>query len=625
MTILRTGTAAADTVRGTSGEDLLYGFDPAGVSASVTAIAATQVGAGFAQPVFAASAPNDPDHLFVVQKGGAIKILDLASGRASAFLDLSAEVDTEGEQGLLGMAFSPSFEVDRKFYVFLTNIAGDTEIREYQVSDSNPSQVELASEKLILLVDLPDTTTNHRAGWLGFGPDGMLYIPLGDGGGAPGPASQDVNLLLGKVLRIDVGSDAFPADPDRNYSIPADNPLIGQPGLDEIWALGLRNPFRDSFDRGLGDFLIADVGAGRWEEVNLGAAGANYGWSLFEGPDARSSTPPDGFTFPIHYYSHDVGQTIIGGYVYRGQSEGLQGQYFFADFIVGKIFTLTHEGDQWIAADRTADVVPDVASIDSPVSFAEDARGNLYLVDFDGEVFLLTPQASSSDVGDLIHGFAGDDQIYGGSGHDRLIGDEGDDVLYGMNGDDILTGGAGADRLDGGDGMDAAIYRSAVVIDLITGANSGDALGDTFYSVEKIAGSSANDRLLGDVTDNNFVGGGGNDLLLGRAGNDRLTGGAGNDRLNGGAGADKLIGGEGRDHFVFAAGSGIDTIRDFEVGAGAGDVIEFRSGQFDSFEDVLASANDVNGNVVITIDADNRIILRGVLEAELHQDDFFFV
>jgi glucose/arabinose dehydrogenase len=171
----------------------------------------------------------------------------------------------------------------------------------------------------VIRIDQP-TETNHKAGWLGFGPDGYLYAAFGDGGGADDPlgAGQDINTLLGKMLRLDVDSDAFPGDATRNYAIPADNPFVGSAPLDEIWALGLRNPWRPSFDRGLGQLVIADVGQNSFEEINLGASGANYGWDRFEGPQFHENTPlgPGTLTDPIHFCAHGVGFSITGGYVY---------------------------------------------------------------------------------------------------------------------------------------------------------------------------------------------------------------------------------------------------------------------------------------------------------------------
>ena len=352
---------------------------------------------------------------------------------------MSGQISTAGERGLLGLAFDPDFASNGFFYVDLINPAGDAEIRRYHVS-ANPNVADPASVTPIITID-QTTATNHKAGWLGFGPDGYLYIATGDGGSTPN-AAQDLNSLLGKILRIDVHADAFPGDPARNYAIPADNPFVGAAGADEIFALGLRNPWRPSFDRGLGDFYIADVGKTQWEEIDIGQKGANYGWPAFEGPGVFQGGPATGGTAvpPIYFYDHSVGQSITGGYVYRGEAEALQGQYFFADFSQGKVFTLRFDGTAWVATDRTSQITTDFGSVTNPSSFGEDARGNLYLTDFDGEIFKLTPMVASADQADVLRGLGGNDMLYGGSGNDTL------------------DGGPGADTLIGGPGMDTADY-----------------------------------------------------------------------------------------------------------------------------------------------------------------------
>ena len=342
------------------------------------------------------------------------------------------------------------------FYLNLINMSGDTEIRGYHVS-ANPNVAEPASTP-ILTIDQP-SFSNHKGGWIGFGPDGYLYAALGDGGsgGDPLGSGQNINSLLGKILRVDVHGDDFPVDPTRNYAVPADNPFVGSDGLDEIFAFGLRNPWRPSFDRGLGDFYIADVGQGQWEEIDIGQSSANYGWNTFEGPvPFPGGAPLTGASAvaPIYSYNHSVGKSITGGYVYRGEGEALQGQYFFADFVQGKVFTLRFDGSSWVAAERTAQIVANVGAVNNPSSFGEDGRGNLYVVDFDGEIFKLTPMGSSADQADVLRGLDGTDMLFGGSGNDTL------------------DGGAGADTLIGGPGMDMADYSlspAGVTVNLQSG------------------------------------------------------------------------------------------------------------------------------------------------------------
>jgi glucose/arabinose dehydrogenase len=385
----------------TAGPDLISGYDPNGPRGLAGAIIATRVATFFTQPLFVGAPPGDTGRLFVVEKTGAIKIIDLASGQVlpTPFLDVSSQVLTDGERGLLGLAFDPDFATNGFFYVNLSSTNGNTEIRRYHVS-SNPNVADTTSATTILSIDQSEFN-NHKGGWLGFGPDGDLYISVGDGGGSGDTlhSGQNIDSLRGKILRIDVHS---PSDPGLNYHIPADNPFVGQPGArSEIFALGLRNPWRPSFDRATGDLYIADVGQNTWEEIDIGQKGANYGWNHFEGPalfpggDAISTGP---VVAPIYSYNHNgTSASITGGYVYRGDGAALQGQYFFADFVQGKVFTLAFNGSAWVATDRTSQIVTDVGALTLPSSFGEDGRGNLYIVDFGGgNIFRLTPTVFSA-------------------------------------------------------------------------------------------------------------------------------------------------------------------------------------------------------------------------------------
>ena len=396
--------------------------------------------------------------------------------------------------------------------------------------------------------------------------------------------------------------DDFPGDSARNYAVPVDNPFVGVPGADEIFALGLRNPWRDSFDRGLGDFYIADVGQTQWEEINIGQKGANYGWPVFEGPAVLAGGTPTGGSAaaPIHFYSHSVGQSITGGYVYRGEGEALQGQYFFADFVQGKVFTLRFDGTTWVATDRTSQIITDFGAINNPSSFGEDAHGNLYIADFDGEIFRLTPTVASADQADMLRGLGGNDMLFGGSGDDTLdggagtdallggagddwlVGGEGNDGLLGGGGNDVLLGGEGDDYMDGGEGNDALAggagndgLLGGAGNDWIEGGEGNDGLGggagndallggegddyiDGGAGNDGLAGGAGNDGLLGGVGDDWLEGGEGNDGLLGGAGNDAHFGGAGDDWIDGGAGNDGLLGGAGND--VLLGGLGNDAL-----------------------------------------------------------------
>jgi Ca2+-binding RTX toxin-like protein len=502
------GADGGQTLNGTAGADLIYGYDPYGPSAQAADIAATRIASGLSSPLYVTAAPDDPNRIFVVEKGGRIKIIDIARAESGAvevvdtpFLDVSAEISTAGESGLLGLAFDPNYAQNGYFYVNLINTDGNTEIRRYQVS-ANPDVADPESARLVISIDQPAGVTNHKAGWLDFGPDGYLYAALGDGGGGGDPLGngQNIDTLLGAMLRLDVHGDDFPGDPTRNYAVPPDNPFVGAPGADEIWAYGLRNPWRNSFDRVTGEFVIADVGQNRWEEINLGEAGANYGWNLFEGPDPYLQGASDeGLTPPIFSYGRSIGSSITGGYVYRGQGEHLHGQYFYGDFVTAFIATLQFVDGGW--SSTTREVQTDVGTVNLISSFGEDARGNLYVVDYGGEVFRLTPTGVSNDGDDIINAGDGDDWVFAGAGNDTVYGGAGDDTLNGMDGDDLLFGEEGHDWLDGGDGDD-------------------------------------------------FLDGGlGDDILIGGAGNDTLIGGAGDDQLFGGIGSDILLGGPGDDTY----------------------------------------------------------------------------
>lgn len=387
---------------------------------------ATRVASGLSNPLFATYAPGDKEHLFIVQKNGVIRVLDLTQNGLLPTPFLNVAVDTASEGGLLGLAFHPDYQNNGKFYVNATIDNGgipfqgnpsdfSTHIREYTVSSTNPYVANSTPTEILSFLQPQD---NHNGGWIGFGPDNYLYIASGDGGGGgdtgsghtPGIGnSQDLYLendgsgsparnLLGKMLRIDVNSDGFPAEPDRNYAVPADNPLVGGTIYDdEIWAYGLRNPFRNSFDRKTGDLWIADVGQGSREEINFQAAdsegGENYAWRRREGFFSyQGGQLLPGDTQPVYDYGHGggtfQGNSVTGGYVYRGPDPELRGQYFFGDFSSSNIWTFDPANPSGTVARVNPQLGADVGSIGSPSSFGEDADGNLYVVDyFGGEVF----------------------------------------------------------------------------------------------------------------------------------------------------------------------------------------------------------------------------------------------
>jgi glucose/arabinose dehydrogenase len=343
------------------------------------------VTSGLNSPVYLASPPGDTARLFVVDQAGVIRVVQHGQLLAAPFLDISGRVLYGGEEGLLSVAFHPSFASNHYFYVDYThsNAAGDTTytmIERYTVSaDSNVA--DSTTHKLILRITQPQPVSsypNHKGGLLMFGPDGMLYIGMGDGGsgGDPQNRAQNVDSLLGKLLRIDVDG----GDP---YAIPNGNPFKTTGGAPEIWALGLRNPWRYAFDRTAGLLYIADVGQSAWEEVDVQPAtqgGLNYGWRIMEGahcynPSSCSST---GLVLPALEYDHSNGQcAIIGGFVYRGTKfPALAGQYFYADLCAAWVRSFTFGGGA--VTSQTSWTLD--TNVSSPVSFGEDANGELYLL-----------------------------------------------------------------------------------------------------------------------------------------------------------------------------------------------------------------------------------------------------
>ena len=381
---------------------------------------AVRIAGGFNLPVFITAPPGDTARLFIVQQSGEIRIIDLATKtiKPVPFLDLSAVVSLQGEEGLLGLAFDQNYATNGRFYVNYVAPGGAfnqgvTHIAQFLVS-ADPDIADASSERTLLTFDQPQN--NHNGGWIGFSPrvgdEDNLYIATGDGGAGndagpghiePGGNSQNLTTLLGKMLRIHISSRA------GRYTIPADNPFVGMANVrQEIWAYGLRNPFRDSFDRSLGTFFIGDVGQSDREEIDAEAAtqagGQNYGWRVREGsiqnPAYPSDPVPPNAVGPAYDYSHSVGQTMIGGYVYRGtRIRKLIGTYVFADYLgpntgnfTGKIFTLNFNGTTATNfQDVTADLFPTRVGnfpLLNPTSLGEDGNGELYIADIgSGNIF----------------------------------------------------------------------------------------------------------------------------------------------------------------------------------------------------------------------------------------------
>ncbi len=325
--------------------------------------------------------PNDgTDRIFVVEKGGRIRVFPNEADvtETTTFLDLSANLSTESEQGLLGLAFHPDFSSNGQFYVHYSPDESTSRISRFTVA-MGAANTDLNSE--LILMDIPQPDTNHNGGQLAFGPDGLLYLAIGDGGGAGDPDNnaQDRSNLLGSILRIDVDNPSN----SLNYGIPSDNPFVGNNNIrEEIFAYGLRNPWRMSFDPQTGELWTGDVGQGAREEINIIQSGGNFGWRLFEGTSCFSGDCDNtGLVPPIFEYGHSNGdRSVTGGYVYRGEISTLQGKYIYGDFVSGRIWTMDTDGsnNQLLTASGL-----------NIASFGTDANQELYVCAFDGAIYTL--------------------------------------------------------------------------------------------------------------------------------------------------------------------------------------------------------------------------------------------
>jgi glucose/arabinose dehydrogenase len=362
------------------------GFDPANFAVDLEPVAS-----GFERPLFLADPDDGSGRLFVVEQAGRIRIVRDGEVDPDPFLDITDRVNNDGsEQGLLSMAFDPAFAENGRFYVGYTGYGGSTgmtnEVARFQISADDPDRADPASE--LTLLEIEDPYWNHNGGLVLLGPDGYLYVGLGDGGsgGDPENNAQNPATLLGSILRLDVSEGTDAGDPP--YAIPEDNPFVDDPAArPETWAYGLRNPWRFSFDRETGDLWIADVGQGDWEEVNFQAAdssgGENYGWSTMEGNHCFRSDGCEtaGLVRPIAEYDHSQGSSVTGGYVYRGESApDLQGVYLYADYGSGYLWGLYRGNGEVVVAGPLETGL-------TISSFAEDASGEVYLTAFDGTVY----------------------------------------------------------------------------------------------------------------------------------------------------------------------------------------------------------------------------------------------
>jgi glucose/arabinose dehydrogenase len=361
---------------------LPFNFDTPGAKTALAQGAAptaelAQVVDGLSSPVFVTNAHDGSNRLFIIEQPGRIKVLHPDSAAPSTFLNIASKVLSGGEQGLLGLAFHPQFSANRRFFVDYTRQPdGATVIAEYRASASNPDVAD-TNEKTLLVI--PQPFVNHNGGMLAFGPDGFLYIGMGDGGSAndPGNRAQNIEELLGKILRIDVDR----AQGGLPYASPSGNPFVGAPGRDEIYAYGLRNPWRFSFDRATGQLYAGDVGQGAREEIDIITRGGNYGWRVMEGTACTNNDPALCGSVrsiaPIAEYTHAGGRcSVTGGYVYRGTLGALPvGSYVYADFCTGEIFLL-NGGASSLLLDTPFNIT----------SFGEDEAGEIYVVGQGGTV-----------------------------------------------------------------------------------------------------------------------------------------------------------------------------------------------------------------------------------------------
>ena len=361
--------------------------------AEMPALTLKKVADGLDKPVGLETAPGDPERLYVVEQDGLLRVIQNGKARAAPFLNISKKISrSHQEQGLLGLAFHPQFRSNRRFYVNYTDLNGDTVVSQWLGS---PEAADPKSEKVILFQKQP--FANHNGGQTSFGPDGYLYIAFGDGGDAGDPQNNGQNLgtLLGKILRIDV-------DSGTPYGIPKDNPFIKTRGArPEIWAWGLRNPWRFSFDTLTGRLYIADVGQDKREEIDVEelkqGGGKNYGWNLYEGDlpfNIRGQKVPPTVP-PVLNYGHQEGKcSVTGGYVYRGRDiPALDGRYFYGDFCSGDIWSFYYKNGQAAQARNWTEEISPPGTRLSISSFGRDLQGEIYVLDYTGgAIYKLQPK-----------------------------------------------------------------------------------------------------------------------------------------------------------------------------------------------------------------------------------------
>lgn len=522
----------------------------------------------FTQPVFVTSDPDDPDRLFVVEKGGTIVLVD--HGTRRQFLDISDLVLNDGEQGLLSMAFDPGYATNGRFYVYYVTKApagteGDLRIAEFR-ADASGDEAATSTFREIITISHP-INGNHNGGQLQIGPDGYLYIATGDGGGGndPDENAQNLNSLLGKILRIDPDP---PAGGGAEYSIPSDNPFVGIAGRDEIWSYGLRNPWRFSFDRLTGALVIGDVGQGAWEEIDYvqqppagtGGRAADFGWDCREGAHVfeAAGCPASGFTDPVFEYPHDGRCSITGGYISRDPGiPDYAGRYLYGDLCAGPVRSLIPgDGSVGGATDDRAEAI----AVASPTSFGEDSCGRMYIASFGGTVARIQG-ATPTDC------TPPDTVIDSGPAQGATITT--DEATFSFRGDpagDTAKFGCKLDSEPFADCSSPKTFSSLADGSHTVSFRAEDATGNQdptpatrTFTVDTApppppppppppdAGPCAPSTRLGNEGSNELIGGPGRDALTGAGGSDRLVGVGAADCLAGGRDADELLGGSGGD------------------------------------------------------------------------------
>jgi glucose/arabinose dehydrogenase len=352
-------------------------------------LALTPVVSGLSSPVDLQFPNDSTGRIFIVQQAGTIRVATNGSLVGTPFLDITSKVNSGGEMGLLGLAFHPQFTQNHLFYVhYDRSVAGQVQsvIAEYHVSASDMNLADPSSERILLTVDQP--FTNHKGGQIVFGPDGFLYIGFGDGGsgGDPMGNGQNRQTLLGKMLRIDVDHQSG----GKQYAIPPTNPFASGGGLPEIWAYGLRNPWRFSFERGGNRLFSGDVGQDKYEEIDILESGKNYGWNTMEGMhcfNPASGCDMTGLTLPIAEYDHTEGEAVMGGFVYKGAAiPSLTGAYLLGDYISGTMWELVESPPGTWTRTKLLSTGRNISS------FGQDVAGEIYVVDYSGSVLKLTAQ-----------------------------------------------------------------------------------------------------------------------------------------------------------------------------------------------------------------------------------------